>query len=273
MLVLKPESCKSPRRSALSGPARLLRRPLMSAVRLCFHQRGDWVQTLQTSACQINRTRSDMEMRSLGQKRTVHAGIIRSHMLDLRIQQHFIDSADLHYQVAEGLAKPVEAAVQAVLACVTGGGKVLTGGLGPSAALAQYLASLLVGGFERERPGLAAMALSSDALTATSWPDGQALARQVRALGHTGDVLVLISADGSEPVLIEAVQAAHEREMVVLGVTGRQGGALARQMRETDVHVCVPHERVARIREVQHLVLHCLCDGIDTQLLGEQESV
>ena len=90
-------------------------------------------------------------------------------MLDLRIQQHFIDSADLHYQVAETLAKPVDAAVQAVLACVTGGGKVLAGGMGPSAALAQYLVNLLVGGFERERPGLAAIALSSDALMATRW--------------------------------------------------------------------------------------------------------
>jgi D-sedoheptulose 7-phosphate isomerase len=103
-------------------------------------------------------------------------------MLDLRIQQHFIDSADLHYQVAEGLAKPVDAAVQAVLACVTGGGKVLTAGLGASAGLAQYLSGLLVGGFERERPGLSAMALSADAQMASLWPDEQALAHQVRAL-------------------------------------------------------------------------------------------
>lgn len=192
-------------------------------------------------------------------------------MLDLRIQQHFIDSADLHYQVAEGLAKPVDAAVQAVLACVTGGGKVLTAGMGPATGLAQYLASLLVGGFERERPGLSAMALSADAMMATGWSDAQGLASQVRALGHTGDVLFLISVDGSEPALVQAAQAAHEREMSVVALTGHQGGALARQLRETDVHVCVPHERVARIREVQHLVLHCLCDGIDTQLLGEQE--
>ena len=192
-------------------------------------------------------------------------------MLDLRIQQHFIDSADLHYQVAEGLAKPVDAAVQAMLACVTGGGKVLTAGMGPSSGLAQYLASLLVGGFERERPGLSAMALSADALMATLWPDGQGLANQVRALGHTGDVLFLISADGAEPTLVQATQAAHEREMIVVALTGYQGGALGRQLRETDVHVCVPHERLARIREVQHLVLHCLCDGMDTQLLGEQE--
>ncbi len=193
-------------------------------------------------------------------------------MLDLRIQQHFIDSADLHYQVAETLAKPVDAAVQALLACVTGGGKVLVGGLGPSAALAQYLVNMLVGGFERERPGLAAMALSSDALMATRWVDGQALSRQVLALGQTGDVLVLISLDGTEAALVEAVRAAHDREMSVVALTGHQGGPLARQLRETDVHVCVPHERAARIREVQHLVLHCLCDGMDTQLLGEQEN-
>jgi D-sedoheptulose 7-phosphate isomerase len=192
-------------------------------------------------------------------------------MLDLRIQQHFIDSADLHYQVAEGLAKPVDAAVQAVLACVTGGGKVLTAGLGTSNGLAQYLASLLLGGFERERPGLSAWALSADAMTASLWSENQGLANQVKALGQTGDVLVLISADGSEQALVDAAQAAHEREMTVVALTGRQGGTLSRQLRETDVHVCVPHERVARIREVQHLVLHCLCDGIDTQLLGEQE--
>ena len=193
-------------------------------------------------------------------------------MLDLRIQQHFIDSADLHYQVAEGLAKPVDAAVQAVLACVTGGGKVLTAGLGSSAGLAQYLAGLLVGGVERERPGLSAMTLSADAQMASLWPEEQGLACQVRALGHTADVLILISAQGAEPALVQAIQAAHEREMSVVALTGSQGGALARQLRETDVHVCVPHDRVARIREVQQLVLHCLCDGIDTQLLGEQES-
>jgi D-sedoheptulose 7-phosphate isomerase len=194
-------------------------------------------------------------------------------MLDHRIQQHFIDSADLHYQAADTLAKPVDDAVQAVLACLTGGGKVLAGGLGTSAALAHYLVNLLVAGFERERPGLAAIALSGNALSASRWPDQPALARQVLALGQTGDVLVLVSSDGGEPALVEAAQAAHEREMVVLALTGQPGGALARQLRETDVHVCVPHERAARIREVQHLVLHCLCDGIDTQLLGEQETL
>lgn len=192
-------------------------------------------------------------------------------MLELRIQQHFIDSADLQYQVAETLAKPIDAAVQALLASLTGGGKVLVGGQGTSLALAQYFASLLVGGFERERPGLSAVTLSADALTATAWPLEGALARQVQALGHAGDVLVLISSQGEEPGLVQAAQAAHEREMTVLALSGGNGGALGMRLRETDVHVCVPHDRVARVRELQQLVLHCICDGMDAQLLGEQE--
>lgn len=192
-------------------------------------------------------------------------------MLELHIQQHFIDSADLQYQLAQPLAKPIEAGVQALLASLTGGGKVLVGAQGASLAMAQYFASLLVGGFERERPGLAAMTLSADALTATTWPLEQALARQVQALGHAGDVLVLISGFGEEPALVLAAHAAHEREMTVLALTGGNGGAVGAALRETDVHVAVPHERLARVRELQQLVLHCICDGMDAQLLGEQE--
>ena len=187
-------------------------------------------------------------------------------MPELRIQQHFIDSADLHYQLSETLAKPVDAAVQALLASLTGGGKVLVAGHGASHSLARYLAGLLVGGFERERPALAATTLEPQVA------DG-ALARQVQALGQGGDVLVLISADGQAAALAEAADAAHAREMTVLALTGGQGGVLAKHLRETDVHVCVPHERIARVREVQQLVLHCLCDAIDAQLLGEQEPI
>lgn len=193
------------------------------------------------------------------------AGMILA-MPELRIQQHFIDSADLHYQLSETLAKPVDAAVQALLASLTGGGKVLVAGHGASHSLARYLAGLLVGGFERERPALAATTLEPQVA------DG-ALARQVQALGQGGDVLVLISADGQAAALAEAADAAHAREMTVLALTGGQGGVLAKHLRETDVHVCVPHERVARVREVQQLVLHCLCDAIDAQLLGEQEPI
>ena len=161
--------------------------------------------------------------------------------------------------------------MQALLASVTGGGKVLVAGVGSSVALAQYLSGLLVGGFERDRPGLAAITLGADAVWASSWPGDDGLARQVHALGLSGDVLVLICAHGDEPALAHAVRAAHNREMTVLALSGGSGGGLNRLLRETDVHVCVPHERAARVREVQQLVLHCLCDGIDTQLLGEQE--
>jgi D-sedoheptulose 7-phosphate isomerase len=192
-------------------------------------------------------------------------------MLDLRIQQHFIDSADLQYQAAEPLAKPVEAAVQALLACVTSGGKVLVAGWGGTAVSAPYFAGLFVGGFERERPELAALALSAAGPAWAAMPDDQILARQVRALGHMGDVLLVLTATGDEAVLQQAVSAAHGRDMTVIALTGKGGGALAKLLRETDVHVCVPHERAARIREVQQLVLHCLCDGVDAQLLGEQE--
>jgi D-sedoheptulose 7-phosphate isomerase len=196
-------------------------------------------------------------------------------MLEQRIQQHFIDSADLKYQSAQTLCKPVEAAIQALLACVTSGGKVLACGHGASATLAQHFATLFVGRFERERPELAALALNADGAVLTAIVRGdeaaQVFARQVRALGQAGDVLLVISIAGQEASLLRAIEAAHERDMTVLALTGQGGGPVGQALRETDVQVCVPHERMARIHEVQTLVLHCLCDGVDTQLLGEQE--
>ena len=195
-------------------------------------------------------------------------------MLEQRIQQHFIDSADLKYQAAQALSQPIEAAVQAILACVTGGGKVLACGCGPSAGQAQAFAALCVTGFERDRPGLAALALSSDGGLLGSGPAQDACwARQVRALGQAGDLLLLLSISGDDAAALEAIEAAHERDMMAVVLSGHTGGALAGRMRETDVLICVPHERVARVRETHALVIHCLCDGIDTQLLGEQEIV
>ena len=188
-------------------------------------------------------------------------------MLEQRIQQHFIDSADLKYQAAQALSHPIAAAVQAVLACVTSGGKVLACGNGPAAAQAQQFAAFCVAGFERERPELAALALSCDA----EGDAAQQFARQVRALGQAGDVLLLMSVTGNDANLLAAADAAHERDMTVVVLTGRTGGKLAALLRETDVLVSVPHDRAARVREVHTLVLHCLSDGVDTQLLGEQE--
>ena len=202
-------------------------------------------------------------------------------MLEQRIQQHFIDSADLKYQAAQAMGKPIADAVQAVLACITSGGKILACGDGASAAHAEQFAAFCVAGFERERPELAALALSDHAaLAAPMGSTGnsasaealQPLARQVRALGQAGDLLLAVSVQGQDAGLLAAVQAAHERDMTVVVLGGRSGGALATLLRETDVLVCVPHDRAARVREVHALVLNALCDGVDAQLFGEQEN-
>ncbi|HEY1104372.1 MAG TPA: phosphoheptose isomerase [Burkholderiaceae bacterium] len=196
-------------------------------------------------------------------------------MVEQRIQQHFIDSADLKYQAAQTLSKPLAAAVQAVLACVTSGGKVLACGNGGSAADAQHFAAEFVGRFERERPELGAIALTTDTsiLTAIAndYDFSVIFSKQVRALGQAGDVLLALSTSGNSANVIAAIEVAHEREMTVVALTGRGGGKIGAMLRDTDVHICVPHERTARIQEVHLLSLHCICDGVDAQLLGDQE--
>ena len=197
-------------------------------------------------------------------------------MLEQRIQQQFFDSADLEYAAAEILSKPIADAVNALVGCVTAGGKVLACGNGGSAASAQHFAAEFVGQFERERPGLAAIALASDGAALSAIANeldfGAVYARQVQALGAPGDVLLCFTTSGNSANVLAAVEAAHAKEMTVVALTGRGGGKLRESLTETDVHVCVPHERSARIREVHLLVLHCLCDAVDLLLLGEQEN-
>jgi D-sedoheptulose 7-phosphate isomerase len=197
-------------------------------------------------------------------------------MLEQRIQQQFFDSADLKYQAAEALTRPIADAVQAVLGCITAGGKLLVCGTGASAAQAQQMAAQFVGRFERERPGLAALALTADSAVLTSIADegdyAQVFAKQVRALGNPGDLLLVLSHQGGSPTLLTAVDAAHEQDMTVIALTGNGGGLLGARLAETDVHICVPHERAVRIQEVHSLALHCICDAVDLQLLGEQDN-
>lgn len=196
-------------------------------------------------------------------------------MLLQRIQQQFIDSADLKYQSAPALAPVVEAAVSALLAGLTGGGKVLACGNGAGAALAQQFVVHILGRHERDRPGLAALALSADAAVLTgigSDFDGrQVYARQIHALGLAGDVLLVFDTNSQAGNLVSAIEAAHEREMTVVALTGARAGRLAALLRDTDVHIGVPHEQLSRVLEVQLLVLHCLADGLDIQLLGLPE--
>ena len=197
-------------------------------------------------------------------------------MLEQRIEQHFIDSADLKYQAAQVLSKPIADAIQAILASVTSGGKVLACGNGGSAADAQHFSAEFVGRFERERPELGAIALTTDSsiLTAIAndYDVNAIFSRQVRALGQAGDVLLAISTSGNSANVLAAIEAAHQRDMVVVALTGRAGGKMAQVLRDTDVHICVPHERTARIQEVHILVLHCICDGVDVQLMGDREN-
>lgn len=183
-------------------------------------------------------------------------------MLEQRIQQHFFESADLQYQAAEVMSRPVAEAVQAVVAGLTAGGRLLVGGSGIASGLARRLCSAMLEGFERERPGLAALLL--DGLD-VDW------SRQIETLGQPGDLLLLVDTDGDAPALVAAAEAAQGKDMTVIALTGRSGGALRGVLGETDVLVAVPHDRRARVLEAQLLVLHCLCDSIDLQLLGEQD--
>ena len=202
-------------------------------------------------------------------------------MLEQRIQQQFFESADLKYQSAELLSRPIQDAVAALVGGLTAGGRVLVAGLGASASLAQLMASQLIGRFERDRPGLAALvlgvdgatlaALATDPATAGGGGFDQVLSRQIQTLGQPGDVLLLIDTDGQHPALLAALAAAQAKDMTVIALTGRSGGALRTALGETDVLVAIPHERRARVLETQLLVLHCLCDAIDQQLLGEQD--
>ncbi|MFT3954251.1 MAG: phosphoheptose isomerase [Piscinibacter sp.] len=197
-------------------------------------------------------------------------------MLEQRIQQQFFDSADLKYAAAEILSKPIADAVHAVVGCITAGGKVLACGNGGSASDAQHFAAEFVGRFERERPGLAAVALTTDTSILTAigndYDFNSIYSKQVQALGAPGDVLLAITTSGNSANVLAAVEAAKAKEMTVIALTGRGGGKLRERLGETDVHICVPHERTARIQEVHILALHCLCDAVDLQLLGEQEN-
>jgi D-sedoheptulose 7-phosphate isomerase len=196
-------------------------------------------------------------------------------MLAQRIQQQFHESAELKQQAAALLAEPVAQAVASIANAVSNGGKILVCGNGGSAADAQHFAAELVGRFERERPEIAAIALTTDTsvLTALANDFGfdQVFSRQVRALGQPGDVLVAISTSGNSPSVLEAVRAAQERDLVVVGLSGKGGGLMTAMLREQDAHLCVPHDRTARIQEVHLLMLHCICDGVDWTLMGDPE--
>jgi D-sedoheptulose 7-phosphate isomerase len=191
-----------------------------------------------------------------------------------RIVGHFLESARLKQDAAAALAPAIARSGQLMTECLLADGKILACGNGGSAADAQHFAAELVGRFERERPELRAIALTTDTWVLTAIGNDYAFdaifEKQVRALGVRGDVLLALSTSGNSGNVIRAIAAAREREMRVVALTGKGGGAIDSMLSAGDVHLCVPHVRTARIQEVHLLMLHCLCDAIDVCLLGEE---
>lgn len=192
-----------------------------------------------------------------------------------RVARHFEESIHTKQAVAEMLAAPIAAAIETMTACLINGGKILACGNGGSAADAQHFAAELVGRFEVERQELAAVALTTDTsiitAVANDYHFNQIFSRQVRALGNTDDVLLAISTSGNSGNVLEAIAAAHQSDMRVIALTGRDGGEIGRALRDGDIQLCVPVARTARIQETHLLIIHCLCDGIDSLLLGVEE--
>jgi D-sedoheptulose 7-phosphate isomerase len=189
-----------------------------------------------------------------------------------RIQQHFRESAALKLEALDALSMPIAAAIDTMFGALANGNRIFACGNGAGAAEAQRFAAHLTAGFERERPSLPAIALTADSAVLTALAAGGAFdsvyAKQLRALGHAGDVLFVVASQGDEARLLEVIAEAHEREMYVIALT-RSGGKVGEALVETDIQIGVPSQRAARIHEVHVLAIHCLCDGIDAMLLGE----
>lgn len=189
-----------------------------------------------------------------------------------RVAQHFEDSAHTKLNAIEMMAAPIAAAIETLTNSLINGGKILACGNGGSAGDSQHFAAELIGRFEQERQELAAIALTTDSSILTAigndYSFNQIFSKQVRGLGHAGDVLLAISTSGNSGNIMEAIKAAHDADMLVIALTGKGGGQIGEMLRDEDIHLCVPADRTARIQETHLLIIHCLCDGIDALLLG-----
>lgn len=189
-----------------------------------------------------------------------------------RIISHFGNSIETKAASAEVLPPLIERGAQLMVNSLLNGGKVLSCGNGGSAGDAQHFSSEMLNRFERERPSLPAMALTTDPSTITSiandYSYNEVFSKQIRALGNAGDVLLAISTSGNSANVVQAIQAAHEREMTVVALSGKDGGDMTSLLTADDVEIRVPSNVTARIQEVHLLVIHCLCDLIDCSLFG-----
>ncbi len=192
-----------------------------------------------------------------------------------QIQRHFLASIETKQNAMSVLAPTIEHASDLMVQSLLSGGKILSCGNGGSAGDAQHFSSELLNRFERERPSLPAIALTTDSSTVTSiandYSYNEVFSKQIRALGNPGDVLLAISTSGNSANVVQAIQAAHDREMRVVALSGKDGGDMYRLLQAEDVEIRVPSTVTARIQEVHLLAIHCLCDLIDTQIFGALE--
>lgn len=196
--------------------------------------------------------------------------------LTSRITQHFLDSIAVKERSAGELPISIQGAGAVMVESLLNGQKILCCGNGGSAGDAQHFSAELLNRFERERPGMPAIALTTDSSTITAiandYDYDEIFAKQVLALGQQGDVLLAISTSGNSGNVVQAIRAAHERDMIVVALTGRDGGRMAANLGARDIEVRVPSERTARIQEVHLVVIHCLCDFIDTAIFGGEDA-
>jgi D-sedoheptulose 7-phosphate isomerase len=193
--------------------------------------------------------------------------------LQQRIVRHFTSHAEAQHETLIRLGDLIEAASVRLAQCLLSDGKILCCGNGGSAAQAQHFSSELLNRYERDRPGLPAIALTTDSSTITSIANDyrfdEVFAKPIRALGHSNDLLVVYTTSGNSASILSAAIAAHDRDMGVIAVSGRDGGALTPLLRDTDIELRVPCEVTAHIQEIHLLIAHCFCDLIDQQLFGE----
>jgi len=194
--------------------------------------------------------------------------------LEDRVLAAFADSIETKREAASSVTPLVVAAGELIAEALIAGGKLLIAGNGGSAADAQHAAAEFVNRFELERPGLPAIAVTTDSSVLTSiandYQFDQVFARQVHALGRSGDVVLVITTSGNSPNIGAAIDAAHDRELPVILLSGRNGGDATRALGPADIEVRVPADATSRIQEVHILIIHCLCDLVDHILFGAQ---
>ncbi len=192
-----------------------------------------------------------------------------------RIQSHFLDSITTKQQAVEVLVDPIHDAGELMVQALIAGKKILCCGNGGSAGDAQHFSAELLNRFEQERPPLPAIAITTDTSTLTAigndYDFNEIFSKQVLALGQEGDILLAISTSGNSANVMKAISAAHERSMNIVVMSGKDGGEIAGLLGDKDIEIRVPSNRTARIQEVHLLIIHCLCDLIDSTLFPGEE--